>query len=270
MNALAHYDAACHALAQAANVDEVLNIRDQAEVMRAYSRQAKNYELESYASEIRLRAERKLGELIIQQKATVGLAPAGRPAKSVVSDDQLNRIPTLAEMGISKDLSSRSQKLAAVPKAEFEASIAEHKHRVAAEGARVINKLEKAGAAAAKKAATSSREVDVAETEGTDDGTQQLLADYHKVVVERDELKAEISALKNDLNLLSSDDLAAQVLHWKGNFESMSGRNAGLLKKLNALEPEADEQRDVLRHVRQFLQVERNKDILPALKARAL
>jgi hypothetical protein len=150
MNALVNYDAACRALAQAASVDEVLNIRDQAEAMRAYGRQAKNRELETYAQEIRLRAERKLGTLIIQQKETVGLAPAGRPAKSVVADDQLNKVPTLAEMGISKDLSSRAQKLAAVPEAEFEANIVEHKERIAAENARVVNKLEKAGEAAAK------------------------------------------------------------------------------------------------------------------------
>jgi len=45
--------------------------------MRAYARQAKNRELEVDAAEIRMRAERKLGELITAQKETVGLA---RPA----------------------------------------------------------------------------------------------------------------------------------------------------------------------------------------------
>lgn len=163
MNALTNYDAACRALAQAASVDEVLNIRDQAEAMRAYGRQAKNRELETYAQEIRLRAERKLGALIIQQKETVGLntGAKGIGKSAVVSDDCTqgdeksavvgnDRTPTLAEMGISKDLSSRAQKLAAVPEAEFEANIVEHKQRIAAENARVVNKLEKAGAAATK------------------------------------------------------------------------------------------------------------------------
>lgn len=190
MNALANYDAACYALAQAASVDEVLNIRDQAEAMRAYGRQAKNRELETYAQEIRLRAERKLGALIIQQKETVGLAPAGRPAKLVVADDQLNKVPTLAEMGISKDLSSRAQKLAAVPDAEFEANIVEHKQRIAAENARVVNKLEKAG-----EAATKSKPAD-----------PTLLEENAKLTEERAELTELIETLQANLKETLSDN----------------------------------------------------------------
>jgi hypothetical protein len=190
MNPLANYDAACYALAQAASVDEVLNIRDQAEAMRAYGRQAKNRELETYAQEIRLRAERKLGGLIIQQKETVGLAPAGRPPKSVVADDQLNKVPTLAEMGISKDLSSRAQKLAAVPEAEFEANIVEHKQRIAAENARVINKLEKAG-----EAATKSKLAD-----------PDLLAENARLVEEMAELSEFIATLQANLKETLADN----------------------------------------------------------------
>lgn len=58
-----------------------------------------------------IRAERRLGELIAAQKAGPGLAKPG--PKSVAADD---RTPTLADAGISKDLSSRAQKLAAVPR----------------------------------------------------------------------------------------------------------------------------------------------------------
>jgi hypothetical protein len=165
MSALAKYDAACLALQQAAHVDEVLNIRDQAEAMRAYGRQAKNRELETYAQEIRLRAERKLGALITQQKETVGLNKGSRKESvAVVADDRQPPVPTLAEMGISKDLSSRAQKLAAVPDAEFEDQLAEHKGRLAAENARVLNKLESAGDAAikGKKAQQPSADVDLA------------------------------------------------------------------------------------------------------------
>jgi hypothetical protein len=149
VNSLTNYDAACFALQQAASVDEVLTIRDQAEAMRAYGRQAKNRELESYAQEIRLRAERKLGGLIIAQKESVGLnsGAKGIGKSAVVADD---RTPTLADMGISKDLSSRAQKLASVPDAEFESHLVEHKQRIAAENARVVNKLETAGDAAIK------------------------------------------------------------------------------------------------------------------------
>ena len=198
MTALANYDAACYALAQAASVDEVLNIRDQAEAMRAYGRQAKNRELETFAQEIRLRAERKLGALIIQQKETVGLAPAGRPAKSVVADDQLIKVPTLAEMGISKDLSSRAQKLAAVPEAEFEANITEHKQRIAAENARVVNKLEKAGDKATKAKSTPA--------------TPELLEQNAKLTEEMAELSEFITTLQDQLkHTLSDNEMMGRV-----------------------------------------------------------
>jgi hypothetical protein len=48
--------------------DEAKDIRDKAEAMRAYARQAKNKDLEVDAAEIRIRAERRLGELIRAQK----------------------------------------------------------------------------------------------------------------------------------------------------------------------------------------------------------
>ena len=72
--ALVRYDAACHALAEAKAVDEVLKIRNVAEAMRASARQAKNRELEIDAAEIRIRAERRIGQLMKAQRESVGLA----------------------------------------------------------------------------------------------------------------------------------------------------------------------------------------------------
>jgi hypothetical protein len=73
-------------------------------------RQAKDRQLALDAAEIRIRAERRLGELLAEQpKATGGeqyhKAPTGTNSEPV---------PTLASQGIDKKLSSRSQHLAAL------------------------------------------------------------------------------------------------------------------------------------------------------------
>jgi hypothetical protein len=84
--------------------------------MRAYAFQAKNKELEVHAAEIRIRAERRLGEMLREQKETVGLATGaagiGRN-KSAVPEEYRTQPATLADAGIDKKLSARAQKLAA-------------------------------------------------------------------------------------------------------------------------------------------------------------
>jgi hypothetical protein len=112
---LVRYDAMCRAIAEAHAVDEVKDIRDKARAIEMYARQAQNTEAERKACEIRLRAERKCGELMAAQFDRTG---RGRPEK--VSDDR-----TLSEVGISRNQSSEWQRLAAIPAERFEADLAD-------------------------------------------------------------------------------------------------------------------------------------------------
>ena len=156
MTELVKFEAACKALAECRSVDEVKSWSDKAAAMQAYGRMAKDKTLEVDASEIRIRAERRLGEMLIQQKADGGLSKGAagsgvnqHSAKEVRSS--LKTAPKLSDAGISKDLSSRAQKLAAVPEAEFEAEVGAWRERVSNEGARVSARLEAAGDREQKK-----------------------------------------------------------------------------------------------------------------------
>lgn len=149
---LALYETACHALAVAKNTDEVKDIRDKSEAMRAYARQAKNRQLEIDAAEIRIRAERRLGELIQAQADTVGLAKGGQPYQSRPTGADMEPVekpaPTLAEVGIDKKLSAHAQKVASIPEAEFEGIVGEWRETLDTANERVTTNI----LAAAEKA----------------------------------------------------------------------------------------------------------------------
>ena len=105
---LVHYDAAVRELAQAHQIDEVKDLRDKAMALEAYMRQAMNTEMERKALDIRLRAERKCGQLLKEQaesgeRATRGNDP-GSNGRNVARRDVTNK-PTLSDLGISRDQS---------------------------------------------------------------------------------------------------------------------------------------------------------------------
>ena len=69
---------------------------------------------------IRIRAERKCGELLRDMDMAKGVRLNGKDknGSAVVQDDH-RKTKTLSEMGVTKDQSSKWQKLAAVPEDEF-------------------------------------------------------------------------------------------------------------------------------------------------------
>lgn len=127
---LVRYDAACRAVAEVKSIDEAKDLRDKAEGMRAYAHQANNRQLEIDAAEIRMRAERRLGELMRVQREAGGVNrgamgnPGGRGA-AIVRDENGPAQPTLAEVGIDKHLADRARKMAAMPEERFEEALGE-------------------------------------------------------------------------------------------------------------------------------------------------
>lgn len=144
MSELARYEAAERAIAAAEAVDEVLEIRSQAEAWRAYAKQAKNRELEVKAARIRFRAERRLGEMLLASDRAKG----GRPSEKTRSDPEqvFEAPPTLAEAGIDRKLSSRAQRLAEMDRDEFERALERQAEEMRAGQGRVAMDLLKVGA----------------------------------------------------------------------------------------------------------------------------
>lgn len=95
--------------------------------MAAYARQAKNRELEANAIEIRMRATRRLDQLRVAQKETVGLAQ-GRRTDLGLEKTQVK--PTLAEQGIDKNLAHQARTLGAMSDEQFEEKVAEARDAV--------------------------------------------------------------------------------------------------------------------------------------------
>lgn len=197
---LIKYEAACRALAECKSVDEVKTWADKAAAMQAYGRMAKDKTLEVDAAEIRIRAERRLGEMLGNSELQKG----GRPAEKTGRHERpVSKPPTLAEAGISKDLSSRAQKLAAVPEAEFEAELAAKRERDQKDGARVAARLEKVGAKHLKKGGVQL----VAPTGDVLNG-DELDADPLEML---EELQRDNDALQKQIDVLTATDTKAEL-----------------------------------------------------------
>ena len=109
---LTHFNKAKNELVLATSIDEVKDIRNKAEALRAYAKQAgESLDMQNQCAEIKIRAERRAGELIPEQ-ITVGTK----------SHDV-----TLSDLDISNKQSSRWQAIASVSEDDFEGHIAKTK-----------------------------------------------------------------------------------------------------------------------------------------------
>jgi hypothetical protein len=119
------------ALAEATSVDQVKHIHDIAVAMAAYARQANDREREADAAEIRMKAVRRLGEMIQTQKATVGLAQGARePGTKRGTTRVIEKPASLAEAGIGKNLAHQARTLAKMAKPAFDQAVQDKRQAV--------------------------------------------------------------------------------------------------------------------------------------------
>jgi N6-adenosine-specific RNA methylase IME4 len=111
--------AACKALAEATRVEDVKLVRDQAAAVRHLLReQGYARDIQEQAAELKLRAERRLGELLAALPKRHGARPA---------DAGSHDVTPVSALGIGKMDSSRWQRIAAMPSEVFEEHIARSK-----------------------------------------------------------------------------------------------------------------------------------------------
>lgn len=249
MTALTKYNAARSALAEAHAVDEVKNIRDKAEAMAAYARQAHDTEMIAWVTEIKVRAERRAGELLAEMPKNTGAKGIGPIA--VTSYDRNTK--TLDDLGISKNESSRWQKLAAVPEDKFEQAVSAAKE--------IAGEVTTAAMLRAAKE-TQPQKVAAPAPAIEPDPDDDLLEAYTREVEENRALHERIEAI-------TKDDLAAEVDTWAMKFHQLEGRLGQAIATSNEAQRQATRQGKLLKQIREHLGVERDAEILPALKGGA-
>lgn len=137
---LALYERMCSAIAECVAVDEAKDIRDKALALEAYYRQARNLDAEREAANVRLRAERRVGELLKDLARAETPNPEGRnqhvvtspeetqPRQPSISEQAMPKGPSpyaaaLSEHGISRQTAHKFQALANIPEADFERAL---------------------------------------------------------------------------------------------------------------------------------------------------
>lgn len=133
---LVKYEAMVLAINECHNVDEVKDIRDKARALEMYARQAKNTDAERKAADVRLRAERRTGELLRDMARAEGPqnGKAG-PGRGNTSSDATCFIEAseysaaLESAGLSRQTAHRYQQLAEVPSETFERALANPESR---------------------------------------------------------------------------------------------------------------------------------------------
>lgn len=119
---LVKYDAMCNAISVCYEIDEVKDIRDKAIALEAYAKQAMNTDAERRATEIRLRAERRAGQLL-SEKERDPISKGGSRSADQPEPPKSEYQQAKTKANISDTQAKRWQKLAAVDNDQFESAL---------------------------------------------------------------------------------------------------------------------------------------------------
>lgn len=113
------YDAAVKAVAACESLDECKDWADRAAALASYYRQSKDIAMEESARRIRLRAKRRVGELLLQLK---GAAPRGARGR-IKAGGRTQRTAAARAVGLSETQTRNVVRIARIPAATAEAAI---------------------------------------------------------------------------------------------------------------------------------------------------
>jgi N6-adenosine-specific RNA methylase IME4 len=106
-------DDAVRSIAETRTPEELIDVANKAEALRRYAARSRmGLAAQNKCAEIRLRAERKLGQYLAGTPRNSGGRPKPVPLR--------NGFPTLENLGVTRKLSYRVQRLAAIPAKDFE------------------------------------------------------------------------------------------------------------------------------------------------------
>lgn len=256
MSNLVKYDAARYALEQAVSVDEVKDIRDKAQAMAAYAKQAKDTKLVEWATEIKVRAERKAGQML----AELNLKPGPKTISSSV-------LP----IDVSKTQSSRWQKLAAVPGDQFEQAVIAAKEVAGEVTTAAMLRIERAQNPKPVKptepAATESDDEAYDHKKNEQEYTQSPEEERKYLLDELTESEKENGHMKAVIKSLEVVDSAAEIIALHKRCQGLEGRLGQEITTKNEAVKTANYYGGLLKKIATAVGVEKYSDIIKALKS---
>lgn len=244
------YEAARVALKQAIEIDDVKDIRDKAQAIEAYARQAKNDDMIRWATEIKLRAERRAGELLTEtQRAKGGNPNLTHTLRAWVGN------PTLAEVGITPKQSSSFQAIAAIPEKEFEEAVSTGKETTAS----LVRKSPKKAKALAEAKEKKPKKPKAAKP--LPDGAEEK-----ELANALESADQEIRGLQALVESLQASDLAKELTKLHERYAKLEGRLQLAITQKNEAEKQARYSTGLLAKIRKALKIQKNAEILEAIR----